>query len=168
MAQGSGRVLVPVLVMAPEWGWAPEQVLAPVSGLEWQTELAYSREPWGRDRRFHKSMLQGPPSREIPLVGKFAERWTKSSPWTLLKGEFFSHLRRVRFVQRKTHTQTDERRGRPISAGNDQRVGFVDRKRVITTVEPDGANAAERPSENPELAWRLGRGQLQHTSFNRI
>src|SRR6476660_8896686 len=87
-------------------------------------------------------MLQGPPSREIPLLGKFAERWTKSSPWTLHKGEFFSHPRRVRFVQRKTYTQTDERRGRPISAGNDQRVGFVDRKRVITTVEPDGANDA--------------------------
>jgi len=56
MAQGSGQVLVMVMVMVmvPEWGLAPEQVLAPVSGLEWQTELAYSREPWGRVRRFHK------------------------------------------------------------------------------------------------------------------
>src|SRR6476661_4901738 len=113
MAPGSVRVLAPVRGQVQ----ASEQVPARAPGRA--TSLT---EQSGWVRRFHNLTLRWLQSPEIPLIAKSVERWTKCSPLTLLKGKFFSHPRGVHLVQRKTHTQTDERCCRPINAGDQESV----------------------------------------------
>lgn len=69
--------------LAPVRG--PEQVQVPalVSAQEREPELAPETETvWPRVRsakvlRFHNSIRRATPSRGLPLIGKFVERWTR-------------------------------------------------------------------------------------------
>ena len=142
MARDSVRVRVP----EPEKARAPDLAMA----TEWERATAWERAPSGWGRRFHKLTLPWPQSSEIPLIAKSLERWTKCSPLLSLKGKFFSHPRGVHLVQRKRHTQTDERRGRPMRAGDQESVGGIAHNTwVATTVEADGPNSQERAAQKP-------------------
>ena len=73
----------PALALAPVL--EPEQVRVPEPALvsAQEPELALeTRTMWPRGRservlRFHNSIRRATPSRGLPLIGKFVERWTR-------------------------------------------------------------------------------------------
>src|SRR5689334_9742265 len=147
MAPGSVRALA--RVRGPGQVQALEQVPVPAPARGRATSLT---EQSGWVRRFHNLTLRWPQSPEIPLIAKSVERWTKCSPLTLLKGKFFSHPRGVHLVQRKTHTQTDERCCRPINAGDQESVRRpANRKWIATTVESDRSKSEQCASQESQL-----------------